>query len=141
MCTEQPPEPHTVLLQRWSSCRSPPTRSPPTPGGIHLEAAPFNSSNPQLFASYILNVSLCKINISGWGGEGGGREVARTIAARPDSVVALRGKRTQVLAPRRGGGGAVAVTRLSAPVPVSPRTHTGRASLSSLSQAPCLVSN
>lgn len=32
---------------------------PPCPGGIHLEAAPFNSSNPQLFARYILNVSLC----------------------------------------------------------------------------------
>lgn len=35
----------------------------------------------------------------------------------------------------------VAVTRLSAPVPVSPHTHTGQASLSDHSLDPCLASN
>lgn len=35
---------------------------PPPPGAIHLKATPFNTSNPQLFARYILNVSLWLIN-------------------------------------------------------------------------------
>lgn len=51
--TAQPPEPLTVLLWRCRSCCS-----PPSPCRSHLKATPLNNSIPQLFARYIINVSL-----------------------------------------------------------------------------------